>query len=101
MSTTASSYDLVRLVMGMVVAGLALVFALLSLSGIVWKSMSVVAFAFMTILYAVMMFASSYVEEEQHFWYWCTAAWIVCLSAQGYVCCPSIHPFAHYPLRSS
>lgn len=26
-----------------------------------------------------MMFASSYVEEEQHFWYWTTSAWILCL----------------------
>ena len=85
MSTTASSYDLWRLVQGILIAGIALVLALTSLGAIAWKSMSVAAFALMTILYAVMMFASSYVEEEQHFWYWCTAAWIACLSAQKYV----------------
>ena len=32
-----------------------------------------------TLLYAVMMFASSYVEEEQHFWYWAITAWLLLL----------------------
>lgn len=39
----------------------------------------------MTILYGVMMFATSYVEEEQHFWYWATAAWMAYLYAAKYV----------------
>jgi hypothetical protein len=32
-----------------------------------------------------MMFATSYVEEEQHFWYWATAAWMAYLYASKYV----------------
>ena len=32
--------------------------------------------ASMTTAYGIMMFASSYVEEEQHFWYWIASAWI-------------------------
>ena len=32
-----------------------------------------------TVLYSIMMFASSYVEEEQNFWYWCLSAWILYL----------------------
>lgn len=36
-------------------------------------------YALVTILYGTMMFASSYVEEEQHFWYWTTSAWFALL----------------------
>lgn len=32
-----------------------------------------------SLLYGIMMFASSYVEEEQHFWYWATTAWLMLL----------------------
>lgn len=32
-----------------------------------------------------MMFATSYVEEEQHFWYWVTAAWMAYLYTAKYV----------------
>lgn len=31
--------------------------------------------------YSIMMFASSYVEEEHHFWYWATSAWLLYLGA--------------------
>lgn len=34
-------------------------------------------FVGVTSLYGVMMFASSYVEEEQQFWYWITSGWLV------------------------
>jgi len=30
--------------------------------------------------YGVMMFASSYVEEEHHFWYWTCSSWVVYLA---------------------
>lgn len=33
----------------------------------------------MAIAYAVMMFASSFVEEEQHFWYWVASGWFMAL----------------------
>lgn len=38
---------------------------------------------FIVLSYGVMMFASSYVEEEQHFWYWSTTAWLAFAALQG------------------
>ncbi|MGG6497429.1 UNVERIFIED_CONTAM: hypothetical protein NY603_31355, partial [Bacteroidetes bacterium 56_B9] len=46
-----------------------------------WPASSAgVYFALISLLYGVMMFASSYVEEEQHFWYWLTPAWLTVLT---------------------
>ena len=30
-------------------------------------------------MYGTMMFASSYVEEEHHFWYWASSGWLALL----------------------
>lgn len=32
--------------------------------------------AFIQITHGTIMFASSYVEEEHHFWYWMSSAWV-------------------------
>ena len=80
MSSTASNYDLGRLNAGIVLAALATVTCLAtafttflaSRSSGLWTSS-------VTILYGMMMFASSYVEEEQHFWYWASSGWITWL----------------------
>lgn len=37
------------------------------------------SFPLMTVAYSVMMFASSFVEEEHHFWYWAASAWFTVL----------------------
>ena len=80
MSSTASNYDLGRLNAGIVLAALATVACLATAfttflaprsSGLWTSSVSV--------LYGLMMFASSYVEEEQHFWYWASSGWIAWL----------------------
>lgn len=47
-----------------------------------WRSQ--VPFLLTCVLYGVMMFASSYVEEEQQFWYWATSAWMVVLMTKRY-----------------
>ena len=44
------------------------------------RSVDGIALGLITVLYGVMMFASSYVEEEQHYWYWMTSAWLVYLA---------------------
>jgi ethanolaminephosphotransferase len=77
MSGTASNYDVKKLVLGQVFAavslclGIAAAFPTIAIS---IKSCSPILTV--SLLYGIMMFASSYVEEEQHFWYWSTTAWL-------------------------
>ena len=76
MSSTASNYDVPRLALGTILAITSFCLALITLyPGL--KSISAPGFSFaLTVnLYGVLMFASSYVEEEHHFWYWSTSAW--------------------------
>ncbi|KAG9566308.1 alkaline phosphatase-like protein, partial [Aureobasidium melanogenum] len=81
LSTTASSYNVDRLIAGAAIASVSLVLAVFSKQH-VWPPTSAgLGFTSITVLYGVMMFATSYVEEEQHFWYWATAAWMAYLYA--------------------
>jgi len=82
LSTTASTYNVPRLIGGALVSGLATVLALLALPITSLNNASMVFFTAMTALYGIMMFATSYVEEEQHFWYWTTGAWFAFLAAR-------------------
>ncbi|KAF2811135.1 alkaline phosphatase-like protein [Mytilinidion resinicola] len=76
MSSTASNYDVSRLIIGCSIASVSVVLTLLSMMRSLSKPNSTgVFFALYVLLYGIMMFASSYVEEEQHFWYWATSAW--------------------------
>ncbi|KAF2484652.1 hypothetical protein BDY17DRAFT_249399 [Neohortaea acidophila] len=85
MSDTASSYDIPRMVGGMVLVACALVAAVASFLSSFWPpSTAGVFFTLLSLLYGIMMFASSYVEEEQHFWYWLTPAWIALLIARNF-----------------
>jgi ethanolaminephosphotransferase len=79
MSSTASSYDIPRMGTGVAFAVTALVLAITSQPTLWPPSFAGIFFALTSLLYGVMMFASSYVEEEQHFWYWLTPAWILFL----------------------
>lgn len=84
MSSTASNYDMTRLISGGATAILAVVLALTAtISSTRGSAGALISFALITLLYGIMMFASSYVEEEQHFWYWSTTAWLVYLSRKG------------------
>lgn len=78
MSNMASNYDISKLVLGQIVAAAACILTTTALY-ISGNSRSLVAFATITLAYGLMMFASSYVEEEQHFWYWATTAWMASL----------------------
>ncbi|KAK3333890.1 alkaline-phosphatase-like protein [Cercophora scortea] len=85
MSGMASNYDVSRLILGQVVIVIAMlcVFVATSLS-INETASSFIPFAGIVIMYGIMMFASSYVEEEQHFWYWATTAWFALLGLKGF-----------------
>jgi ethanolaminephosphotransferase len=77
MSRTASNYDVSRLVLGLLITGIAglLVFPATYKECSRHRS-SGLFLMLMVIIYGVMMFASSYVEEEQQFWYWICSGWI-------------------------
>lgn len=85
MSGMASSYDIPMLMYGeaaAIMASIAAIYAVVvttttaNLSGLV-------PFMLVTVSYGVMMFASSYIEEEQHFWYWITSAWLCYLAIRS------------------
>ncbi|KAM3073420.1 major facilitator superfamily transporter protein [Clarireedia jacksonii] len=85
MSGTASNYDVGKLLTGQAVAGLAFVMATATAWPFFKKSFrATFPFIIICLLYSIMMFASSYVEEEQHFWYWTSSAWLF-LSCVGNV----------------
>ena len=79
MSSMASNYDMRMLVLGQVVAAAACVLATAGLYCAGTSGMQSLIFVVITLAYGIMMFASSYVEEEQHFWYWMTTAWMASL----------------------
>ena len=80
MSSTASNYGLWRLQLGISVAALATLIMLVPAYKSLIAGRAVgLWMSFITILYGLMMFASSYVEEEHHFWYWATSGWLAWL----------------------
>lgn len=85
MSSMASNYDMPRLFLGQGTAAIAVISSLaaasLSLSESIYSTLPFIA---LTVAYSVMMFASSYVEEEQHFWYWAVSAWLALLGFKGF-----------------
>lgn len=86
MSSTASNYDVRKLATGQAVSTLALILAAVAAFPILANSFKESApMLLISLLYGIMMFASSYVEEEQHFWYWATSAWLVLLWVKWYV----------------
>ena len=81
MGVTVSNLSLPLLSYGI---GSALAAVLLSLLahyplGSLWNADGL-AFGVITALHGLTMFASHYVEEEHHFWYWSSLAWL------GYLC---------------
>jgi ethanolaminephosphotransferase len=83
MSSTASNYDVTKLYISIGIASVAFISACAS----VLRTRSIATtdcllLFTVTALYGLMMFASSYVEEEQHFWYWIAGGWFVYLRAR-------------------
>lgn len=83
MSSAASNYNVDRLYMGIVIASAAFLTVLPLLKPILGLNANSFWGFLITLLYGVMMFASSYVEEEQQFWYWVTSGWFFWLSTKS------------------
>jgi ethanolamine phosphate transferase 2 subunit G len=80
LSGTASNYDLVSMKIGILLSSISLWLCLPSFIPRIWSS-GFEAFLLIVImlLYAITMFASSYVEEEHQFWYWSSAGYLIML----------------------
>ena len=77
MSDTASNYDVRKLYLGAGVTALVTILACLILAIERWQTVSTGLFyGFLTLTNGIVMFASSYVEEEQQYWYWITSGWL-------------------------
>jgi ethanolaminephosphotransferase len=79
MSGAASNYDVPRLFAGTFLAVLICVLSYFTLPALRPATAGGLYYAFTLLLYAVLMFASSYVEEEHNFWYWATSGWFFLL----------------------
>ncbi|KAL5121785.1 major facilitator superfamily transporter protein, partial [Pleosporales sp. CAS-2024a] len=75
MSGAASNYDVPRLFMGSALASLVCVLAFFTLPKLRPVSPAGIYNTLTLLLYGILMFASSYVEEEHNFWYWATSGW--------------------------
>ena len=80
MSNMASNYDVSKLVLGQ---SLAIIAVICGIAGMLqlgnYNRKNLLPLSVITVSYGAMMFASSYVEEEQHFWYWSSTLWLAYL----------------------
>lgn len=86
MSSTSSNYDLTRLNSGLYTGGLAALLSFPATYRLLSKFRTAGIFLLFGVLgYGAMMFASSYVEEEQQFWYWFVTSWVFYLHIRSSV----------------
>ncbi|KAG6120829.1 hypothetical protein E4U13_005848 [Claviceps humidiphila] len=84
MSGMASNYDVFKLGLGLALAVSAATCSIMAMLSLVNRSHDMVwPTSLITVLYGVMMFASSFVEEEQHFWYWTLTLWMAYLGVSS------------------
>ncbi|KAL2809023.1 alkaline-phosphatase-like protein [Aspergillus granulosus] len=85
MSSAASNYDLRYLFLGICMAGVAVLLSLPATHEALRRYQLPRLYLGASILsYGIMMFASSYVEEEQQFWYWVFTGWVFYLHVRSF-----------------
>lgn len=98
MSNAATNYDVSRLYVGLFISSAALLLSLWSSYKTILKfKWPGVFWIFGIMSYGAMMFASSYVEEEQQFWYWIFTGWTFYLHAKSSA---RRHWFSHFEAGS-
>lgn len=81
MSSTASNYSIGKLCAGIAMGTVALSCTVLISIPVLMRVKPVALwFMLVTLTYGVMMFASSYVEEEHQYWFWVASAWLCWLA---------------------
>ena len=80
LSGTASNYDLNKMYAGIAIVTAAVTLAIASIfTSNMQPDLGNLAYGASLLTYGATMFASSYVEEEQQFWYWALGGWLVAL----------------------
>ena len=78
MSGTAANYKVNMLITGSVIAAMAALTAFaLSFQSLRSSGLTGLFLVLVVLGNGAIMFASSFIEEEQQFWYWTTSAWMV------------------------
>ncbi|KAF2858179.1 alkaline phosphatase-like protein [Piedraia hortae CBS 480.64] len=80
LSGVASTYDISKMVVGTACSALGLLLATFMLPSLERNTAASAFCALVTVLHGLIMFASSFVEEEQQLWYWLTPAWFTMLT---------------------
>lgn len=85
LSMAASNYNLSWMSAGMVVTFFASLLSIFNFIPVLENSKLANLFLpAITLAYGIMMFASSYVEEEHHFWYWVASGWFIAIFINKY-----------------
>lgn len=80
LSMAASNYDIAIMYLGMTIMLAMISLCAVPLVPILARQRSGrITYILVTLSYGLMMFASSYVEEEQHFWYWLSSGFCILL----------------------
>lgn len=82
MSSMASNYNLSYLFPGVGLAFLAACLTTGSVFLVHRQQRGIVPLLLVAVPYGIMMFASSFVEEEHHYWYWASSLWLAYLGTR-------------------